>query len=133
MYKFNHSQVATVPSIDSSPIQTESMTKRSLPTLAATLDECHMIQTFTPIIGARKRERIQIDHIGIEIIQCRSKRCVTRYTIRLADGSYNNMIGKVYRPSRGQAVFDYMCDLWQLGFDYQTDDALHIPEPVAFI
>jgi len=116
----------------------EPIVNDKLYTLDAALDRDHMRRVLTPIVEARHAKPVRIESLGVEILRRRNQRCVVRYQMQLANGVPGplepfNLIGKVFKESRGEPVFNDMQKLWSCGFRRGKSAAVSMPEPLAFI
>ncbi len=111
--------------------------KDKLYTLETVLNEGRMEAVFARMMRERFGRRILVNGIQIEILRRRNQRCVLRYIIdaympgQLVKFKWR-VIGKVYRASRGERVFEGMKQLWENGFSRDNADGISIPEPLDF-
>jgi len=106
-------------------------------TLDLALDSQQMAQTFAPLARERFGEHTGVKNVGIEVIRRRNQRCVIRYRVECYDPLEERrrewrVIGKVYKAHRGERVFSIMKQLWEHGFARDNQEAISIPEPLAF-
>ena len=116
----------------------EPITNDKLYTLDAALDKDHMRDVLTPIVESLHPKPVRIEDLGVDILRRRNKRCVVRYRMQLANGTPGplvpfNLIGKVFKASRGEPVFSDMQELWSHGFRRQESALVSMPEPLAFL
>ena len=116
----------------------EPIVNDKLYTLDAALDEDHMRSVLTPIVEGLHANPVRIEDLGVDILRRRNQRCVVRYRMQLANGAPGplkpfNLIGKVFKESRGEPVFRDMQQLWSHGFRRQESGPVTMPEPLAFV
>jgi len=116
----------------------EPIINDKLDTLDTALDENHMRGVLTPLVEALHDRPVRIEELGVDILRRRNKRCVVRYRMGLRNGSPGplkpfNLIGKVFKKSRGESVFSDMQELWSHGFRREESELISMPEPLAFL
>ncbi|HEX9654715.1 MAG TPA: aminoglycoside phosphotransferase family protein [bacterium] len=112
--------------------------KEQLRTLENVLDEEQVKELFTGFMQEFFEKSVQIREVHIEVMRCRSRRCVLCYEIKAFEVDQQRdltwrVIGKVLKPEVGQNTFANMQQLWTHGFARCTHDGISIPEPLGFI
>lgn len=78
-----------------------------------------------------------VKKLDIEVLRQRTQRCVLRYRVDLK-GTGNGrthrwrVIGKVFKPGRGEGTYQVMKRIWDAGFHSDAPDGISIPRPYGF-
>jgi hypothetical protein len=116
----------------------DSAIREQLQTLDAAVDKEKVKTVFTRLMQEHGDKNYGILDINIEVLRCRSKRCVLRYCIDAFDIDLQQeftwrVIGKVLRPEVGEEIFAKMQQLWAHGFARGSQDGISMPEPLGYI
>ncbi len=111
--------------------------KDKLYTLETAMNEERMVEVFMPLLQEFWGEAWRVESVRVEVMRRRNQRCVLRYRAQALDTQSGQrlewrVIGKVFKADRGEAVFENMRRLWQLGFSREAQDNISIPEPLEF-
>ena len=108
-----------------------------LKTLPDALDPEKMIGYLEPMAQRFVHPKATIKKLDIEILRQRTQRCVLRYrvTLRAAGNGRTHswrVIGKVFKPGRGEETYRVMKRIWDAGFQRGAADGISIPQPYGF-
>lgn len=108
-----------------------------LVTLDLALNPDRMREVLARLAHRELGEQVETEEVKVEIIRQRNQRCVIRYRVQVRDNSEQQarewrVIGKVYKPHRGERVYQTMLRLWEHGFSYHAFDGISIPKPMDF-
>jgi tRNA A-37 threonylcarbamoyl transferase component Bud32 len=116
----------------------QALYNEDLATLKYALDESCVKEVLGQLLHQQAGESLQIRGVEIEVLRERSKRCVLRYCVHAWERNQNRevtlgVIGKVFKPTVGEKVFENMQLLWRNGFARDAQDGISMPEPLGFL